>query len=253
MGLLENRVGLVTGAAQGIGKGIVERMIAEGAAVAVNGRVDDDRLRAVCRETGGFAAPGDIADVASMDAMVTAVEAEFGHVDLLVCNAARMTMMPFLEQQPDRWWEQIDVNLSGHMQLVTRVLPGMRERGRGWIVLISSLWGPIGWKNASGYASTKSALIALGRALGRELAPEGIYCSVVAPGIIDTPQLQVDADDAGISLAEMHAVYAQNIPAGRIGTPADIAAAVTFLCTDVAAAYVGQVVDPNGGEIRCSM
>ena len=253
MGLLDNKVCLITGAAQGIGKGIAERMAAEGAKVAANGRIDDDRLRAVTAETGAFAAPGDIADPVAMDAMVAAVEAEFGYVDALVCNAARMTMMPFLKQQPDRWWEQIDVNLSGHMQLITRVLPGMRERGRGWIVLISSLWGPIGWENASGYASTKSALISLGRSLGRELAPEGIYCSVVAPGIIDTPQLQVDADDAGVPLEEMHRLYAKNIPAGRIGTPADIAAAVTFLCTDVAAAYVGQVIDPNGGEIRCSM
>jgi len=75
----------------------------------------------------------------------------------------------------------------------------------------------------------------------------------VAPGIIDTPQLQVDADDAGISLEEMHKIYAKGIPAGRIGTPADIAAAVVFLCTDSAAAFVGQTLHPNGGEVRCSM
>lgn len=253
MGLLENRVCLVTGSAQGIGKGIAQRMVKEGARVAANARLDDDRLGAVVAETGAFPAPADIADAQAVSAMVNTVEAELGGIDALVCNAARMTMKPFLDQPFAEWWEQIDINLTGHMDLISRVLPGMRRRGRGWIVLISSLWGPIGWPNATGYASTKSGLISLGRSLGRELAPEGIYCSVVAPGIIDTPQLQVDADDAGIPLEEMHRVYAEAIPAGRIGTPADIAGAVVFLCTDAAAAYVGQTLDPNGGEIRCSM
>jgi NAD(P)-dependent dehydrogenase (short-subunit alcohol dehydrogenase family) len=75
----------------------------------------------------------------------------------------------------------------------------------------------------------------------------------VAPGIIDTPHLQVDADDAGITLEEMHAIYSDAIPVGRIGTPADIAGAVVFLCTGAAAAYAGQTVDPNGGETRCTI
>lgn len=253
MGMLEGRVCLVTGAAQGIGKGIAVRMAYEGARVAVNARVEDDRLQAVVSEIGGCAAPADIADPSAVRRMVAAVETELGPIEALVCNAARMTMRPFLEQDPDEWWEQVHINLTGHMDVITAVLPGMRRLGRGWIVLISSLWGPIGWENASGYAATKSALISLGRSLGRELAPEGIYVTVVAPGIIDTPQLQVDADDAGISLDEMHKVYAKGIPAGRIGTPADIAAAVVFLCTDSAAAFVGQTLHPNGGEVRCSM
>ena len=253
MGMLDDKVCLVTGAAQGIGKGIVIRMAAEGARVAVNARIDDERLKAVVAEMGGYPAPADIADPRANRDMVADVEAKLGPVEVLVCNAARMTMMPFLEQTPEQWWEQIHVNLTGHIDLITAVLPGMRRLGRGKIVLISSLWGPIGWENATGYASTKSALIALGRALGRELAPENIFVTVVAPGIIDTPQLQVDADDAGVSLQEMHAIYAKGIPVGRIGTPDDIARTVVFLSTDAAAAYIGQTIHPNGGEIRCSM
>ena len=253
MGMLDDKVCLVTGAAQGIGKGIVIRMAAEGARVAVNARIDDERLKAVVAEMGGYPAPADIADPRANRDMVADVEAKLGPVEVLVCNAARMTMMPFLDQTPEQWWEQIHVNLTGHIDLITAVLPGMRRLGRGKIVLISSLWGPIGWENATGYASTKSALIALGRALGRELAPENIFVTVVAPGIIDTPQLQVDADDAGVSLQEMHAIYAKGIPVGRIGTPDDIARTVVFLSTDAAAAYIGQTIHPNGGEIRCSM
>ena len=253
MGKLDGVVCLVTGAAQGIGQGIVKRMALEGATVAVNGRVDDQRLRSVVGEMGGFAAPADIADREAVQRMVASVESSLGPIEVLVCNAARMTMKPFLEQDPDEWWDQVNINLTGHMNVIAAVLPGMRRLGRGRIVIFSSLWGPIGWENASGYASSKSALISLGRSLARELAPEGIYVTIVAPGIIDTPQLQVDADDAGVSLEEMHRIYAKDIPAGRIGTPDDVARTVVFLSTETARAFVGQTIHPNGGEIRGSM
>ena len=253
MGKLDGVVCLVTGAAQGIGQGIVKRMALEGATVAVNGRVDDQRLRSVVGEMGGFAAPADIADREAVQRMVASVESSLGPIEVLVCNAARMTMKPFLEQDPDEWWDQVNINLTGHMNVIAAVLPGMRRLGRGRIVIFSSLWGPIGWENASGYASSKSALISLGRSLARELAPEGIYVTIVAPGIIDTPQLQVDADDAGVSLEEIHGIYAKDIPAGRIGTPDDVARTVVFLSTETARAFVGQTIHPNGGEIRGSM
>jgi NAD(P)-dependent dehydrogenase (short-subunit alcohol dehydrogenase family) len=253
MGRLEGVVCLVTGAAQGIGRGIVSRMAGEGARVAVNARVDDDRLQRVVQEMGGFAAPADIADPSAIGRMVMQVERSLGPIEVLVCNAARMTMKPFLEQAADEWWDQVHINLTGHMNLISAVLPGMRQLGRGRIVLISSLWGPTGWENASGYAATKSALISLGRSLGRELAPEKIYVTAVAPGVIDTPQLQVDADDAGVGLKEMHAIYARNIPAGRIGIPDDIARTVVFLSTEVARAYAGQLIQPNGGEVRADL
>jgi len=253
MGKLDGMVCLVTGAAQGMGRGMVLRMASEGARVAVNDVSDDDRLRGVVGEMGGFPAPANIADPVAVRRMVSDVEASLGPIEVLVCNAARMTMMPFLEEPPEQWWEQIDVNLSGHMDVIAAVLPHMRRLGRGRIVIISSLWGPTGWENASGYTATKSGLISLGRALGRELAPEGIYVTVVAPGITDTPQLQVDADDAGVTLEEIHATYAKNIPAGRIGIPEDIARTVVFLSTESARAYVGQTIQPNGGEVRSSM
>lgn len=251
--MLDGKVCLVTGAAQGIGRGIVRRMALEGGRVAVNARVDDARLASVVAEMGGFPAPADIADRAAVARMAQAVEGALGPIEVLVCNAARMTMKPFLEQDEGEWWDQVNINLTGHMGVVEAVLPGMRRLGRGRIVLFSSLWGPIGWPNASGYAASKSALISFGRSLARELEPESIYVTMVAPGIIDTPQLQVDADDAGVSLDEMHRIYAQNIPAGRIGTPDDVARTVVFLSTEAARAFAGQTFHPNGGEIRGSM
>jgi NAD(P)-dependent dehydrogenase (short-subunit alcohol dehydrogenase family) len=253
VGQLDEIVCLVTGAAQGIGRGIVNRLAKEGAKVAVNARLDDERLARVVAETGGFSAPADIASPSAVRQMVEQIERSLGPIEVLVCNAARMTMKPFLEQDPDEWWDQVNINLTGHIDVITAVLPGMRRLRRGRIVLVSSLWGPTGWENASGYTATKSALISLGRSLARELAPEGIYVTIVAPGIIDTPQLQVDADDAGVSLPEIHAMYAKNIPAGRIGTPDDIARTVVFLSTHAARAYAGQMISPNGGELRAEM
>ena len=255
MGAHDGTVALVTGAAQGIGRATAIRLAKDGARVAVNARVDDERLASALDATGelSIAAPCDISDWGATAEMVRDVERQIGPVEVLVANAARMTMKPFLEQDPDEWWEQVNVNLTGHLGVITAVLPGMRRLGRGRIVIVSSYWGVTGWENATGYGCTKSGLIALTRALGRELAPEGIYVSAVAPGVIDTPQLEVDAKDAGLPLKEMHAIYAKGIPAGRIGLADEVAASISFLSRPTAAAYAGQTLHPNGGEIRCSM
>lgn len=244
-------VALVTGAAQGIGKACALRLAADGYAVAVNARVEDDRLRAVVDECGGYPATADIAVPGQVAAMVDRVEREIGAVEVLVCNAARMTMKPFLEQDPAEWRNQVDINVGGHLDVIARTLPGMRSLGGGRIVIISSYWGLIGWENATGYASSKSGLIALGKCLSRELAADGIAVGVVLPGVIDTPQLEVDARDAGKPLAEMHAIYAEGIPRGRIGRAEEVAAAVSLLAGRAGWAYTGQVLQPNGGEIRC--
>jgi NAD(P)-dependent dehydrogenase (short-subunit alcohol dehydrogenase family) len=252
---LEGKVALVTGAAQGIGKAAAVRLAQDGARVAVNARVDDERLKAAVAAAGHGAipAPCDIVDWAASAQMVAAIEAQLGPVEVLVANAARMTMKPFLAQGPEEWWQQVNVNLSGHLGVISAVLPGMRKLGRGRIVIVSSYWGVIGWENATGYACTKSGLFALTRSLGRELAPEGIHVTAIAPGVIDTPQLEVDARDAGLPLKEMHKIYAKGIPAGRIGTAEEVAATIAFLAGPAATAYAGQTLHPNGGEIRCSM
>jgi NAD(P)-dependent dehydrogenase (short-subunit alcohol dehydrogenase family) len=245
------RIALVTGATQGIGAAIAKRLAAEGVTVGVNGRVHDDRMNAVVAETGGFPAAADVSDPDAVAALVADIERTRGPVDILVCNAAYMTMAPFVEHDDDDWWKIVDTNLSGTVYLVQAVLPGMRRRGGGNIVVIASEWGVTGWPNAGAYAASKAGLIALTKSLGRELAPDHITVNGVAPGIIDTPQLQVDADDAGITLPEMHEQYARGIPLGRIGTPDDIAAAVSLLAREDIGAFVGQTIQINGGTTRC--
>src|SRR5919201_2261680 len=105
----------------------------------------------------------------------------------------------------------------------------MAARGFGRIVVIASEWGVIGWPNATSYAASKGGLVALVKSAARALGLHGVAVNAIAPGITDTPQLQVDADDAGISLAEMVERYAQDVPLGRVGRPEDIAAVGAFL------------------------
>ena len=247
---MTGQVALVTGAAQGLGLATARRLARDGYRVAVNDRVDDGRLSVLATELGGIAVPGDISDPAATSAMVAQVAAHWGAVEVLVANAAYMTMSPFLETDSAEWWRHIDVNLSGHFRLIQAVVPGMRELGHGRIVIIASGWGVIGQANATAYSASKAGLVALTKGLGRELGPQGILTNAIAPGFIDTEQLQVDADDAGISLAEMRRVYAEQVPIGQIASPADIAGAVAFLAGPLSGGMVGQILQPTGGITR---
>ena len=244
------RVALVTGAAQGLGHATALRLAAEGFAVAVNDITDDGRLTELAGRTGGIAVPADISDPAAGPGMAQAVASQLGPVQVLVANAAAMAMSPFLEAEPDEWWRQIDVNLSGHFRLIQAVIPGMRAQGHGSIIIISSGWGVIGHPNATAYAASKAGLIALTKGLGRELGPQGILTNAIAPSFIDTEQLRVDADDAGITLDQMRQRYRELIPVRQLASPADIAAAVAFLAGPGSGAVIGQVLQPNGGVTR---
>lgn len=245
-----SRVALITGAAQGMGAAHARRLSEAGMIVAVNDIRASDELSALAAELGGFTIPGDVSDPQECRRIADAVAERAGRLDVLVANHAYMTMAPLLEHDERDWWRIVDTNLGGTFHLVQAVLPHMRARREGRIVVIASEWGVTGWPGATAYAAAKSGLIALVKALGRELAPDGIIVNAVAPGVTDTPQLQVDADAAGIELAAMHARYAAEIPLGRIGRPDEIAAAVHLLADFEVAAIVGQVISCNGGSTR---
>ena len=238
---------LVTGAVQGIGRAIALRLAAGGAKVAVNDREPTAALDELAALVGGIAAPADVSDRDQVRDMV----ARTGPVDTLVCNAAYMTMSPFTEHPAPDWWKIVDTNLTGTFHLIQAVLPGMRSQGGGRIVIVTSYWGVTGWPNATAYAASKAGLISLTKTLGRELGPEGIIVNAVAPGVIATPQLEVDATAAGVTLDEVQRRYAEHIPLGRVGRPAEIADAVAFLASLKVGAMVGQILQVNGGEIRC--
>lgn len=247
---LEGTVALVTGAAQGIGRATALRLAADGATVVANDREPSEALDEVAGACGGVAAVADVSSPEAVERMVAEVERGVGPIGLLVANAAYMSMGPFPEQDEADWWRQVETNLSGTFYLVRVVLPGMRRLRGGRIVIISSEWGVIGWPNATAYAASKAGLISFGKTLGRELAPENIVTNVVSPGIVDTPQLEVDARNARVSREEIKSHYAAGIPVGRLGSPEDIASTVAFLARAGSAALVGQVVQPNGGTTR---
>ena len=244
------RVALVTGAQQGIGRAIAQRLHRDGVRVAVNDILRSEALLSTAAEVDGVAVPADVSDARAVREMIAQVEATLGPVDILVCNAAVEALGRLTEQDPAIWWQHLDVNLTGSIELIQAVLPEMRRRGSGHIVLLSSIWGYTGWPRASGYAASKTGLIGLVKGLATELHDDGITITAVAPGIIDAPQIQVDADDAQISLDEMRARYSRDIPLQRLGTTHEVAAAVSFLTGPAAKSFTGQTVHANGGEYR---
>lgn len=247
---LTGRVALVTGAAQGMGAAHARRLAAAGAVVAVNDLTDSAALTALAADIGGVAVAGDVSDPAECGRIAEAVVQATGRLDVLVANHAYMTMAPLTDHDDTDWWKVVDTNLSGTFFLIQAVLPHMRTQGAGRIVVITSEWGITGWPEATAYAAAKAGLVSLVKTLGRELAAEHIIVNAVAPGVTDTPQLQVDADAAGVDVEAIRRRYAAAIPLGRIGVPGEISAAVELLSDFELEAVVGQVVSCNGGSTR---
>jgi NAD(P)-dependent dehydrogenase (short-subunit alcohol dehydrogenase family) len=246
---LEGRVAFVTGAGQGIGRATAMRLAQEGAVVCVND-VNPDTAAAVADVVGGISAPCDVSDLSALRAQLDRCERERGPIDLLVANHAFMVMAPFVEHGEAEFARTLEVNLLGTAWLLSLCAPAMANRGYGRIVAIASEWGLIGWPNATAYAATKGGIVALVKSVARAYARAGVAVNAVAPGVTDTPQLDVDAADAGLTHEEMVEVYGRDVPLGRIGRPEDIAATVAFLLSAPAGAFVGHVLGPNGGSTR---
>jgi 2-hydroxycyclohexanecarboxyl-CoA dehydrogenase len=233
------RVALVTGAAGGIGRATADLLEQRGWTVARND------LPGVA--VTGHAAPADVSQPLAVNAMVQRVSDELGPVSLLVANAARMVMGP-VEQVPEsEFWRVVDTNLGGYFACARACAPAMAQAGWGRIVALSSEWGQVGWSRATAYSASKAGVISLTKALARQLGPGGITVNAIAPGAIDTPQLEVDAADLGRSLDETKRLYASATPLGRVGRPEEVAATVVFLASEQAGSLTGQVLAPNGG------
>lgn len=248
---LKNRKVLITGGIQGIGGAMAEAFASEGAAVVINGRVLNEKVQKVLDRTGAKASMGSIQDPAVAGEVVKRAAEINGGLEVLICNAAGMSMGPYLESVPEEWWPQMQINLSGHIACIKAAVPIMERAGGGTVILISSFFGTMGWNNATGYGAFKSGLIVLGQYLARKYRDDNIKVCTIIPGVIDTPQLHVDANDLNISLDEVREMYANDIAMGRIARPSEIAEAALYMASDCGCrALNGRHLIVSGGEYR---
>jgi 3-oxoacyl-[acyl-carrier protein] reductase len=237
------KVAVVTGASRGIGRGIAEGLAARGAHVVAGARAENAQGTVdAIRQAGGKAdlVSLDVTDAASIDAMMAGVLERHGRVDVLVNNAGITRDQLMLRMKRDEWDEVIATNLTSAFACVQAALKPMIKQRSGRIISISSVVGQMGNAGQANYAASKAGLIGFSLALAREVASRNITVNVVAPGMVDTDMTRAVA---GKAQADWEAL----IPLKRLGTPADIAAAVCFLASDEASYITGHVLAVNGG------
>ena len=240
---LQGKVCIVTGAAQGIGFATARRFLKEGAIVALCDirRESVDAAVEQLRDSGeveGFVV--DVTQRDQIDAMVAAVRAKHGRVDVLVNNAG-ITLDARLQKMDDTQFDRvIDVNLKGTYNCARAVVDTMVEQGSGVILNASSVVGIYGNFGQTNYAASKFGVIGFVKTWARELGPKGIRANAVAPGFIETPILQTIPDKVLHQMTE-------RVPLKRLGTPEDIANVYAFLASDDAAYINGAVIEVSGG------
>jgi len=240
---LSSRVAVVTGSTRGIGRAIAETLAAAGATVAVVGR-DLERAEAAAAAVGGGARgfACDVSDPAQAARLVADAEAAFGQVDILVNNAGLTRDGLLLRMKDEDWQTVLDANLRGAFVTTRAVARGMMKRRWGRIVNVASVVGITGNAGQANYAASKAGLIGFTKSVAKELGSRNVLANVVAPGLIET-------DMTAAMPAEARAGMAAQIPLGRVGQPADVAGAVLFLASDLAAYVSGQVLVVDGGMV----
>jgi 3-oxoacyl-[acyl-carrier protein] reductase len=231
---LKNRICLVTGAAQGIGAATVARFADEGAVVIGC----DRRAEPVTGAARTLAV--DVTDRAQVDAMVAAVLAEHGRIDVLVNNAGITKDARLVKMTLEQFDAVIDVNLRGVFHCAQAVAPAMIEQGAGVILNASSVVGIYGNFGQTNYAASKFGVIGFTKTWSRELGPKGVRVNAVAPGFVETPILATIPDKV---LAHMR----EQVPLQRLGRPQEIAAVYAFLASDDASYVNGAVIEVSGG------
>ncbi|SFE85204.1 acetoacetyl-CoA reductase [Roseivivax sediminis] len=235
------RTALVTGGSRGIGAAISKALKAEGYQVAATYAGNTEKANAFSEETGIKTYKWNVADYDESKAGIEQVEADLGPIDIIVANAGITRDAPFHKMKPEQWKEVIDTNLTGVFNTVHPVWPGMRERGFGRIVVISSINGQKGQFAQVNYAATKAGDLGIIKSLAQEGASKGITANAVCPGYIATEMVMAVPEKV------REAIIGQ-IPTGRLGEPEEIARCVSFLVSDDAQFINGSTISANGGQ-----
>ncbi len=229
------RIAFVTGGTRGIGLACAEQLAEDGHRVVVGSRTRPDRL-----PEGLAWVACDVTDPAQVDAAFDAIEEEVGPVTILVANAGITNDGLVLRMSDEDFTGVVDANLGGAFRVAKRSIRPMMKQRWGRIILISSVVGTLGQTGQANYAASKAGLVGLGRSLAREFASRQITVNLVAPGPIDTDMLDALGDNARSAIVD-------SVPLGRVGTPEDVAAAVSFLASDGADYITGATIPVDGG------
>jgi 2-hydroxycyclohexanecarboxyl-CoA dehydrogenase len=244
------RTALVTGGGRGIGRAVAEGLAADGLAVVIVDLrlAEAEETVAAIAQAGGraVAVEANVADSASVAAAVSAAEARFGQIDVLVNNAGWDDLKPFLDTDEEFWDRIIDINFKGPLRFIQLLLPGMVERNWGRIINIGSDAGRVGSSLESVYSGAKGGIIAFTKTIAREHARHGVTANVVCPGPTDTPFMRETVAAQGDADAVLGAMV-KSVPMRRLAAPEEVAAAVRFFATDEAGYVTGQTLSVSGG------
>jgi acetoacetyl-CoA reductase len=236
-----SRVALVTGGTRGIGRAIAQRLKADGMTVAAIYAGDETAAEACARDLGVKVIKADVGVFADCRRAVDEIEAELGPVEVLVNNAGVTRDAVLHRMSPDQWGDVVRVNMDGLFNMTRQVIEGMRERGWGRIVNISSINGQKGQIGQCNYSASKAGVIGFTRALALENAKKGVTVNAIAPGYTDTDMVRAVPETV------LQAIIDQ-IPVGRLGRPEEIAEAVSLLAGERAGYVTGSVLTINGGQ-----
>jgi 3-oxoacyl-[acyl-carrier protein] reductase len=241
---LQGETALVTGASRGIGKAIALALASSGAKVIGTATTPDGaaQISAGLGEHGGRGEVLNVTTAVSLEALIERLEAAGDMPTVLINNAAITRDMLLLRMKDDDWNQVIDTNLSANFRIAKLCIKRMIKERRGRIINITSVVGLMGNAGQANYAAAKAGVIGLTKSMARELASRKITVNAVAPGFIDTDMTRVLTDEQKEALLKQ-------IPAGRLGSPEDIAAAVLFLASGAAGYITGQTLSVNGGML----
>jgi 2-hydroxycyclohexanecarboxyl-CoA dehydrogenase len=244
MGKLQDKIAIVTGGGQGIGRGIATKLAAEGATVAV-ADINESTAKETAAALGGGAIgiPTDVTSRESVAALVRQVHEAFGLIDVLVNNAGWDKVGPFTDSDPADWDKIMHINLYGVLHTCHAVLPIMAAQGHGKVVNIASDAGRVGSSGEAVYSAAKGGIIAFTKTIAREMARQQINCNVVCPGPSDTPLFASIGGDN----PKLREALIRSIPFRRLGQPEDLANVVAFLASDEASYVTGQTISVSGG------